>query len=191
MFRILQDTSVGFQKLSSRCFFSNTLVTREEVRGGRDSQMVDWYNINKCFECRMDCGQETPPVQIISTQVHKPTTTTQILSTTTKQVPSKTEPTETAESTCSPTCQRVDDFTWHTDDLSCGLYGTADGDIYTVPADTPGDTLRYDNINECGAVCKILPGCKSAGYQPASKQCFYSNSMVTEVFQTSNSQSAD
>ncbi|CAF3658843.1 unnamed protein product [Fusarium graminearum] len=139
----------------------------------------------------MDCGQETPPAQIISTQVHKPTTTTQILSTTTKQVPSKTEPTETAESTCSPTCQRVDDFTWHTDDLSCGLYGIADGDIYTVPADTPGDTLRYDNINECGAVCKILPGCKSAGYQPASKQCFYSNSMVTEVFQASNSQSAD
>lgn len=183
--------SVGFQKLSSRCFFSNTLVTREEIRDGRDSQMVDWYNINKCFECRMDCGEEAPPVQIISTEVHKPTTTARVLSTTTNQVPSKTEITESAESTCSPTCQRVDDFTWHKEDWSCGLYGAASGDIYTLPADIPGDTLRYENVNECGAICKTLPGCKSAGYQPASMQCFYSNSVVTEVTQASDSQSAD
>ncbi|KAH7174919.1 uncharacterized protein B0J16DRAFT_310488 [Fusarium flagelliforme] len=182
--------SVGFQKLSGRCFFSNTLVTREEIRDGRDSQMVDWYNINKCFECRMDCGEEAPPVQIISTEVHKPTTTARVLSTTTNQVPSKTEPTESAESTCSPTCQRVDDFTWHTEDWSCGLYGAASGDIYTLPADIPGDTLRYENVNECGAICKTLPGCKSAGYQPASMRCFYSNSVVTEVTQASDSQCA-
>ncbi|UZP39297.1 hypothetical protein NXS19_007113 [Fusarium pseudograminearum] len=74
-----------------------------------------------------------------------------------------------AHQVLEPTCQRVDDFTWHTDDWSCGLYGAADGDIYTVPADKPADTLRYNNINECGAVCKTLPGYKSAGYQPASK----------------------
>ncbi|KAJ4007714.1 hypothetical protein NW752_010383 [Fusarium irregulare] len=186
--------SVGFQKLSSRCFFSNTLVTREEVRDGRDSQVVDWYNINKCFECRTDCGEGTSPVEIISTPVQKPTTTAQVLSTTTEQVPSKTEPTEptkSPESTCSPTCQRIEDFTWHTEDWSCGLYGAASGDIYTLPADIPGDTLRYENVNECGAICKTLPGCKSAGYQPASMRCFYSNSVVTEVTQASDSQSAD
>ncbi|RFN54295.1 hypothetical protein FIE12Z_1421 [Fusarium flagelliforme] len=183
--------SVGFQKLSGRCFFSNTLVTREDVRDGRDSQIVDWYNINKCFECRMDCGEETPPAQIISTQVPKPTTTARVLSTTTNELPSKTEPTESAESTCSPTCQRIDDFNLHEDDWSCGLYGAASGDIYTISADIPGDTLRYDNVNECGAICKTLPGCKSAGYQPASARCFYSNSVVTEVTQASDSQSAD
>ncbi|RBR24476.1 uncharacterized protein FIESC28_02672 [Fusarium coffeatum] len=183
--------AVGFQKLSSRCFFSNTLVTREEVRDGRDSQMVDWYNINKCFECSMDCGEDIPPVEIISTQVHKPTTTAPVLFTTTKQLPSKTESTESAQSTCSPTCHRVDDFTWHAENWSCGLYGAASGDIYTLPADMPGDTLRYENVNECGAICKTLPGCKSAGYQPASMRCFYSNSVVTEVTQASDSQSAD
>ncbi|KAG5764638.1 hypothetical protein H9Q72_007293 [Fusarium xylarioides] len=47
--------SAGYQRLSGKFFFSNTLVTREEIRDGRDSQMVHWFGM-ECFSCGCSSG---------------------------------------------------------------------------------------------------------------------------------------
>ncbi|KAM0232013.1 hypothetical protein ACHAPO_008047 [Fusarium lateritium] len=173
--------SVGFQKLSGRCFFSNTVVTRDDIRDGRDSQMADWYNIEGCFTCLASgCGSGTSAPEIPSTtqvSVVSHTTTT-------------TKPTQ---SICKPTCQRIQDLSEH-EDWNCGrLYGHASDGVYTLPGDEEPDwsNHRFGNVAECAEVCRTLPGCIYVGYQFASQRCFFSNSEITEVEQAGDSRSAD
>ncbi|RGP80999.1 hypothetical protein FLONG3_787 [Fusarium longipes] len=174
--------SVGFQKLSGRCFFSNTIVTQDYVRDGSDSQTVDWYNNEECFTCHVSgCESNTSaaPESFSTTEVSliPPTTT------------ATTQPTQ---SVCKPTCERIQDLSEH-EDWNCGLYGHVSDGVYTLPGDEEprGSNNHFEDVAECAEICRTLPGCISAGYQPASARCFFSNTMVTEVEEAGDSESAN
>ncbi|OBS25880.1 hypothetical protein FPOA_06414 [Fusarium poae] len=173
--------SVGYQKLSGRCFFSNTVVTQDDITDGSDSQMADWYNIEGCFTCRVSgCESGTLAPEIPSTT----------------EVPVISHTTTTAQPTqsvCKPTCERIQDLSEH-EDWNCGrLYGHVSDGVYTLPGDEEPDwsNHRFDNVAQCAEVCRTLPGCIYTGYQFASHRCFFSNREITEVEQAGDSQSAD
>ncbi|CAF3518292.1 unnamed protein product [Fusarium graminearum] len=172
--------SVGFQKLSGQCFFSNTIVTQDDIRDGSDSKMADWYNLEGCFTCSVSgCDSGTSAPEIASTT----------------QAPVVSHATTTAlptQSVCKPECQRIQDVSEH-EDWNCGLYGHVSDGVYTLPGDEEpsGSNHHFDNVAQCAEVCRTLPDCVSAGYQFASRRCFFSNTEVTEVERAGDSQSAD
>ncbi|CAJ0544418.1 Ff.00g036060.m01.CDS01 [Fusarium sp. VM40] len=86
------------------------------------------------------------------------------------------QPTEPA---CKTTCEKRNDA-WDHDEWNCEVYGLYSGPTYGVPGDDDDETRHYfQNPEECAAICKTTPGCKSSGIMFAAAKCFFSNNVVT------------
>ncbi|KAM0482148.1 hypothetical protein ACHAP7_004374 [Fusarium lateritium] len=87
------------------------------------------------------------------------------------------QPTETA---CKTTCEERNDA-WQHDDWNCNVYGLYSGPTYGLPGDDNDDNRQYfHSREECAAICKTLPGCKSSGIMFAAARCFFSNNVITQ-----------
>ncbi|KAM0198460.1 hypothetical protein ACHAPI_003983 [Fusarium lateritium] len=87
------------------------------------------------------------------------------------------QPTETA---CKTTCEERNNA-WQHDDWNCNVYGLYSGPTYGLPGDDNDDNRQYfHSREECAAICKTLPGCKSSGIMVAAARCFFSNNVITQ-----------
>ncbi|KAJ4244572.1 hypothetical protein NW762_014427 [Fusarium torreyae] len=161
--------SAGYMFASAQCFFSTSVIAQSEVRDqGNDAVDVDWYAVDKCFKCS-ECESE-------SVQTSAPTITS------TTQVPEQATTTKSAESTentCLPTtCVQRGDWSDH-DDWNCQIYGGYQGDFYELPGQDEqiGDATQPE---QCMAICKATPGCKSAAISYFWRKCYGSNNVVTQ-----------
>lgn len=86
------------------------------------------------------------------------------------------QPTEAA---CKTICEKRNDA-WDHDEWNCEVYGLYSGPTYGVPGDDDDETRHFfQNQEECAAICKTTPGCKSSGIMFAAAKCFFSNNVVT------------
>ncbi|KAF4445532.1 hypothetical protein F53441_10729 [Fusarium austroafricanum] len=103
-----------------------------------------------------------------------------------------TSPSETTKTSCKATCETIDNPREHTDDWNCSVYGLYRGSAQIIPAPNQDlddeNRVFYRNPGDCAAICRTMPGCKSAGYMFASAQCFFSTSVIpqSEVRDASN-----
>jgi hypothetical protein len=71
---------------------------------------------------------------------------------------------------------------WQHDEWNCEIYGLYSGPTYGVPGDDDDETRHYfQSREECAAICKATPGCKSSGIMFAAAKCFFSNNVVTQA----------
>jgi hypothetical protein len=160
--------SVGYQFASAWCFFSTSTITQAEVHEVQsDDRDVDWYGIDNCFTCsgcESDSAETSAPQIASTTQAPHQATTTR-----------STEPTETACQTT--TCAQRNDWIDH-DDWNCQVYGGYQGDFYELPGQD--ESWLASQPEQCMAICKSTPGCKSAAISYAWRKCYGSNNVVTQ-----------
>lgn len=164
--------TVGYQFAAAWCFLSTSVFTPAEVRAvWSDDRDVDWYAMDKCFTCS---GCESSAVE---------TSVPAIASTT--QAPTQaatTKSSEPTESACLPTCAQRNDWYNH-DDWNCQVYGGYRGDFYEFPgqgsdgSDWVGGSTQPE---QCMAMCKSTPGCKSSAISYFWRKCYGSNNVVTQ-----------
>ncbi|KAH6956249.1 hypothetical protein DER45DRAFT_630809 [Fusarium avenaceum] len=115
----------------------------------------------------------TSDTDITSAGVSNPVSTTSVDNT---NVETSTHPTEAV---CKTTCEKRNDA-WDHDEWNCEVYGLYSGPTYGVPGDDDDETRHFfQNQEECAAICKTTPGCKSSGIMFAAAKCFFSNNVVT------------
>ncbi|SPJ91003.1 uncharacterized protein FTOL_13405 [Fusarium torulosum] len=161
--------SAGYKFNSAQCFFSTSVISRSGVREqGNDDVDVDWYAVDKCFtcsECESGSVETSAPAIASNTQVPEQATTTK-----------SAESTETA---CLPTksAQRGD-WSDH-DDWNCQIYGGYQGDFYEFYGQGKW-TGEATQPEQCMAMCKATPGCKSAAMSYSWRKCYGSNNVLTQ-----------
>ncbi|EWG55599.1 hypothetical protein FVEG_13581 [Fusarium verticillioides 7600] len=135
--------SAGFQTLSGKCFFSNTLVTRDEIRDGRDSQMVHWFGM-ECFTCGCSTGGTSTSAIPTTTVVSEPTSFT----TTTKA----TQPTGVCHNNRGQECE-INPSSVENNPYVCIGGGVFLGEAWTVPRSL---YPMQENGEQCAAICDTL-----------------------------------
>ncbi|KAI1015371.1 hypothetical protein LB504_010892 [Fusarium proliferatum] len=158
--------SAGFQGLSGRCFFSNTLVTRDEIRDGRDSQMVHWFGM-ECFTCGCTSG-ETSTTTI-------PTTTLVPESTGFTSTTKATQPTGVCHNNRGQECE-INTSSVENNDYVCIGGGVFLGETWTVPRSM---YPMQENGEQCAAICDTLENCESSGYFGMENHCLFTTTKIT------------
>ncbi|KAF5589642.1 hypothetical protein FPANT_6244 [Fusarium pseudoanthophilum] len=159
--------SAGFQRLSGKCFFSNTLVTRDEIRDGRDSQMVHWFGM-ECFTCGCSAGV-TSTSAIPMTTVAPETTS---FTTTTKA----TQPTGVCHNNRGQECE-INPSSVENNPYVCIGGGVFLGEAWTVPRSM---YPMQENGEQCAAICDTLENCESSGYFGMENHCLFTTTKITE-----------
>ncbi|KAK2686742.1 hypothetical protein QWA68_014583 [Fusarium oxysporum] len=157
--------SAGFQRLSGRCFFSNTLVTREDIRDGRDSQMVHWFGID-CFTCGCSSGDTSTTAFPTTTLVPEPTSVT----TTTKA----TQPTGVCHNNRGQECE-INPSNVENNDYVCIGGGVFTGETWTVPRSL---YPMQENGEQCAAICDTLENCESSGFFGMENHCLFTTTKI-------------
>ncbi|KAF4944746.1 hypothetical protein FGADI_12466 [Fusarium gaditjirri] len=152
--------SAGFQRLSGRCFFSNTLFTREDIRDGRDSQMVHWFGM-ECFTCGCSSGG-TSTTAIPTSTLSRETTS---FITTLKATP----PTSVCHNNRSQQCE-IDTSSVENNEYVCIGGGVFMGDSWTVPRSM---YPMQENAEQCAAICDTLENCESSGFFGMENHCLF------------------
>ncbi|KAI1055520.1 hypothetical protein LB506_011530 [Fusarium annulatum] len=158
--------SAGFQRLSGRCFFSNTLVTRDEIRDGRDSQMVHWFGM-ECFTCGCTSGEtSTTPI---------PTATFVPESTGFTSTTKATQPTGVCHNNRGQECE-INPSSVENNDYVCIGGGVFWGETWTVPRSM---YPMQENGEQCAAICDTLENCESSGYFGMENHCLFTATKIT------------
>ncbi|KAF5584632.1 uncharacterized protein FSUBG_12721 [Fusarium subglutinans] len=157
--------SAGFQRLSGKCFFSNTLVTREEIRDGRDSQMVHWFGM-ECFVCGCSSGDTSTTAIPTTTLVPEPTSFT----TTTKA----TQPTGVCHNNRGQECE-INLSSVENNPYVCIGGGVFLGESWTVPRSM---YPMQENGEQCAAICDTLENCESSGYFSMENHCLFTTTKI-------------
>ncbi|KAI1070251.1 hypothetical protein LB507_010403 [Fusarium sp. FIESC RH6] len=165
--------TIGYSWAGAWCFLSTSVITPAEVQEVRsDDQDVDWYAMDKCFTCsgcESSSAEASAPAIASTTQAPTQVATTK-----------SSEPTESA---CLPTCAQRNDWFNH-DDWNCQVYGGYRGDFYEFPgqgidgSDWVGSATQPE---QCMAMCKATPGCKSSAISYFWRKCYGSNNVVTQA----------
>ncbi|ENH74348.1 hypothetical protein FOC1_g10004962 [Fusarium oxysporum f. sp. cubense race 1] len=157
--------SAGFQRLSGRCFFSNTLVTREDIRDGRDSQMVHWFGM-ECFTCGCSSGDTSTTAFPTTTLVPEPTSVTA----TTKA----TQPTGVCHNNRGQECE-INPSNVENNDYVCIGGGVFTGETWTVPRSL---YPMQENGDQCAAICDTLENCESSGFFGMENHCLFTTTKI-------------
>jgi hypothetical protein len=157
--------SAGFQKLSARCFFSNSLVTRDDIRDGRDSQMVHWFGM-ECFTC--ECGSDditTAPAPT-TTLVREPTRYT-----TTAEV---SQPTGVCHNNRGQQCE-INPSCVENNDYVCIGGGVFTGQSWIKPRSI---YPMQESAEQCAAICDTLDSCESSGFFGMENHCLFTSTKI-------------
>uniref|UniRef100_A0A0D2YER3 Apple domain-containing protein n=1 Tax=Fusarium oxysporum (strain Fo5176) TaxID=660025 RepID=A0A0D2YER3_FUSOF len=157
--------SAGFQRLSGRCFFSNTLVTREDIGDGRDSQMVHWFGM-ECFTCGCSSGDTSTTAFPTTTLVPEPTSVT----TTTKA----TQSTGVCHNNRGQECE-INPSNVENNDYVCIGGGVFTGETWTVPRSV---YPMQENGEQCAAICNTLENCESSGFFGMENHCLFTTTKI-------------
>ncbi|KAF5585447.1 hypothetical protein FPCIR_8323 [Fusarium pseudocircinatum] len=157
--------SAGFQRLSGRCFFSNTLVTRDEIRDGRDSQIVHWFGM-ECFTCGCGSGDASTTAIPTTTVVPEPTSFT----TTTKA----TQPTGICHNNRGQECE-INPSSVENNPYVCIGGGVFLGESWTVPRSM---YPMQENGEQCAAICDTLENCESSGFFDMENHCLFTTTKI-------------
>ncbi|KAF5251087.1 hypothetical protein FANTH_3849 [Fusarium anthophilum] len=157
--------SAGFQRLSGKCLFSNTQVTREEIRDGRDSQMVHWFGM-ECFTCGCSSGDTSTTAIPTTTLVPEPTS----LTTTTKA----TLPTGVCHNNRGQECE-INLSSIENNSYVCIGGGVFLGESWTVPRSM---YPMQENGEQCAAICDTLENCESSGYFDMENHCLFTATKI-------------
>ncbi|KAF5648677.1 hypothetical protein F52700_993 [Fusarium sp. NRRL 52700] len=157
--------SAGFQRLSGRCFFSNTLVTRDEIRDGRDSQMVHWFGM-ECFTCGCSSGDISTTAIPTTNLVPDPTSFT----TTTKA----TQPTGVCHNNRGQECE-ISLSSVENNPYVCIGGGVFLGESWTVPRSM---YPMQENGEQCAAICDTLENCESSGFFSMENHCLFTTTKI-------------
>ncbi|KAF4331726.1 hypothetical protein FBEOM_14508 [Fusarium beomiforme] len=158
--------TAGFQRLSGRCFFSNTLVTREDIRDGRDSQMVHWFGM-ECFTCS-DCGSGKASTSKVpaTTQIHEPTS----FITTAKAA----QPTGICHNNRGQQCE-INSSSVENNQYVCIGGGIFTRQTWTVPRSM---YPMQENAEQCAAICDTLENCESSGFFSMENYCLFTTAKI-------------
>ncbi|RKL51594.1 hypothetical protein BFJ70_g312 [Fusarium oxysporum] len=157
--------SAGFQRLSGRCFFSNSLVTREDIRDGRDSQMVHWFGM-ECFTCGCSSGDTSTTAFPTTTLVPEPTSVT----TTSKTA----QPTGVCHNNRGQECE-INPSNVENNDYVCIGGGVFTGETWTVPRSL---YPMQENGEQCAAICDTLENCESSGFFGMENHCLFTTTKI-------------
>lgn len=157
--------SAGFQRLSGRCFFSNTLVTRDDIRDGSDSQMVNWFGM-KCFTCGCSSGGTSTASAPTTSLVREPTTHI----TTAKA----TQPTGVCHNNRGQQCE-INQSNVENNDYVCIGGGVFTGSSWTVPRSM---YPMQENAEQCAAICDTLENCESSGFFSMENRCLFTRTKI-------------
>ncbi|KAF5564575.1 hypothetical protein FPHYL_4676 [Fusarium phyllophilum] len=159
--------SAGYQRLSGKCFFSNTLVTRDEIRDGRDSQMVHWFGM-ECFTC--GCSSDGTSTTAFPTTVLVPESTS--FTTTTKAA----QPTGVCHNNRGQECE-INPSSVENNPYVCIGGGVFLGEAWTVPRSM---YPMQENGEQCAAICDTLENCESSGYFGMENHCLFTTAKIKE-----------
>ncbi|KAH6957365.1 hypothetical protein DER45DRAFT_485860 [Fusarium avenaceum] len=157
--------SAGFQRLSGRCFFSNTLVTRDDIRDGNDSQMVHWFGM-ECFMCGCSSGGTSTTSEPTTTLIREPTTHI----TTTKA----SQPTGVCHNSRGQQCD-INPSNVENNEYVCIGGGVFTGQSWTVPRSM---YPMQENAEQCAAICDTLENCESSGYFDMENHCLFTTTKI-------------
>ncbi|KAG5801770.1 hypothetical protein H9Q74_013400 [Fusarium xylarioides] len=158
--------SAGYQRLSGKFFFSNTLVTREEIRDGRDSQMVHWFGM-ECFSCGCSSGGTSTTGFPTTILVPEPTS----FATTTKA----TQPTGVCHNNRGQECE-INPSSVENNPYVCIGGGVFLGESWTVARSM---YPMQENGEQCAAICDTLENCESSGYFGMENHCLFTTTKIT------------
>ncbi|KAF9765396.1 hypothetical protein IL306_002320 [Fusarium sp. DS 682] len=157
--------SAGFQRLSGRCFYSNTLVTRDDIRDGRDSQMVHWFGM-ECFTCSCGSGETLTSAVPTTTRVRELTS----FVTTAKA----TQPTGVCHNNSGQQCE-INPSSVDNNDYVCIGGGVFTGQTWTVPRSM---YPMQENAEQCAAICDTLENCESSGFFGMENHCLFTTTKI-------------
>ncbi|KAF5718295.1 hypothetical protein FMUND_5306 [Fusarium mundagurra] len=157
----------GFQRLSGKCFFSNTLVTRDEIRDGKDSQMAHWFGM-ECFTCGCSSSDTSTTAIPTSTLVPEPTSFTSTTKT--------TQPTGVCHNNRGQECE-INPSGVEDNPYVCIGGGVFLGEAWTVPRSM---YPMQENGEQCAAICDTLENCESSGYFGMENHCLFTTIKITE-----------
>ncbi|KAH7232397.1 uncharacterized protein BKA55DRAFT_653509 [Fusarium redolens] len=161
--------SAGFQRLSGRCFFSNILVTPDDIRDGRDSQMVHWFGM-QCFTCGCGSGDTLTTAIPTTTLAREPSS-----SITTAKA---TQPTGVCHNNRGQQCE-INPSSVENNEYVCIGGGVFTGQSWTVPRSM---YPMQENAEQCAAICDTLENCESSGFFGMENHCLF----ITTKIQTSD-----
>ncbi|SPJ74480.1 uncharacterized protein FTOL_04211 [Fusarium torulosum] len=157
--------SAGFQRLSGRCFFSNTLVTRDDIRDGRDSQMVHWFGM-ECFTCGCGSGATLTAPAPTTTLIREPTrhiTTAEA-----------SQPTGVCHNSRGQQCE-INPSSVENNDYVCIGGGVFTGQSWTMPRSM---YPMQESAEQCAAICDTLENCESSGFFGMENHCLFTSTKI-------------
>jgi hypothetical protein len=157
--------SAGFQKLSGRCFFSNTLVTRDDIRDGSDSQMVHWFGM-ECFTCGCGSGDTSTAPAPTTTLAREPTkyiTTAEA-----------SQPTGVCHNNRGQQCE-INPSSVEINDYVCIGGGVFTGQSWTLPRST---YPMQESAEHCAAICDTLENCESSSFFGMENHCLFTSTKI-------------
>ncbi|KAM0199720.1 hypothetical protein ACHAQI_011953 [Fusarium lateritium] len=157
--------SAGFQRLSGRCFYSNTLVTRDDIRDGRDSQMVHWFGM-ECFSCKCSSGGELTTSEPTTTMIREPTTHITTIK--------ATQPTGVCHNNRGQQCE-INPSNVENNDYVCIGGGVFTGQSWTVPRSM---YPIQESAEQCAAICDTLENCESSGFFGMENHCLFTTTKI-------------
>ncbi|KAF9773239.1 hypothetical protein IL306_008984 [Fusarium sp. DS 682] len=172
--------SAGYMFAPRKCFFSNNVVTRSEVRDMmNDGVDVDWYGLD-CFECSgCENSAETTAPEATSTPVNTDTTilpeSTTFATTTSESPVTTTSPADACLYNRGQECE-FNRFKDHSDTL-CIWAAIFTG---TTWKESREDYPYQDGPYQCAAICQTLKNCESSGYYSTENRCLFTSKKLQQ-----------
>ncbi|RKL38095.1 hypothetical protein BFJ72_g7557 [Fusarium proliferatum] len=173
--------SAGYMFAPRKCFFSNNLVTRSEVRDMSDDGIdVDWYGMD-CFTCSAceNGSAETTVAEASSTPVNTDTTiapeSTTLATSTSYSPATTTSPADNCIYNRGQECE-FNRFKDHSDTL-CIWAALFTG---TTWKESRSDYPYQDDVYQCAAICQTLQNCESSAYFQTENRCLFTSKKIQQ-----------
>lgn len=173
--------SAGYMFAPRKCFFSNNVVTRSEVRDMSDDGIdVDWYGMD-CFTCSAceNGSAETTVTEASSTPVNTDTTiapeSTTLATSTSYSPATTTSPADNCIYNRGQECE-FNRFKDHSDTL-CIWAALFTG---TTWKESRSDYPYQDDVYQCAAICQTLQNCESSAYFQTENRCLFTSKKIQQ-----------
>lgn len=173
--------SAGYMFAPRKCFFSNNVVTRSEVRDMSDDGIdVDWYGMD-CFTCSAceNGSAETTVAEASATPANTDTTiapeSTTFTTSTSHSPATTTSPADDCIYNRGQECE-FNRFKDHSDTL-CIWAALFTG---TTWKESRADYPYQDDVYQCAAICQTLQNCESSAYFQTENRCLFTSKKIQQ-----------